>query len=216
MNAYAKRYRETFARLGVSLAQSNAMPDAELAAAAQRLGIRLPEALRAYYLLAGRELALNTAHDTLLPPDEWQMTGDKLVFLRENQAVVVWSVAISPFSEDPEVFQGPIDFSEWYPEHPVLSEFLDVMLHWQAVMGSVLACSGSTDIDETVRARLDRACVFAGEINQLRAYSREHVVLCLVPWDKAFRLFVAGPDEETLVRVLNAVGCNWVRDFDHA
>jgi len=215
MNSYSTRYRETFERLGFSLAPHHATTDDDLAVAEKRLRITVPASLKEYYRTAGREVALNAAHNRLLPPDEWDVSDQKLVFLEENQGVVVWSVDVSAHADDPPVFQGTPDLAE-YPEHPLLSQFLQAMLHWQAVMGSALPCSGSAEVDGSVRARLDQACAFSGEISQLRAYSRDLVALCLVPWDQHHRLFVAGPSEEAVTQVLAAVGCNWDSEFDQA
>lgn len=216
MNSYSTGYREAFNRLGFSLAPHHAATAEELAAAEKRLRITVPASLKAYYRTAGREVALNGAHNRLLLPDEWDVSDQKLVFLEENQGVVVWSVDVSLHADDPPVFQGSPDLSEWYPEHPLLSQFLQAMLHWQAVMGSALPCSGSAELDGSVRARLDQACTFSGEISELRAYSRDRVALCLVPWDQRHRLFVAGPSEEVVAQVLAAVGCNWDEEFDQA
>jgi hypothetical protein len=107
-----------------------------------------PRVLREYYGIAGR-LDLNRAHNQLYTPHKWFVDAGKFVFMEENQEVVYWGIPISAeVGDDPPVSQGvnvvdqPID---WHPEHGACSEFLLVMLHWQAVCGG-MRFTGSADI----------------------------------------------------------------------
>src|SRR4051794_31829687 len=100
-------YRTLFGSLGYPLAARDGISEPQLAKAEKKMGVRLPGALRDYYLVAGRERSLNHAFNHLCMPGEWEVEASKLIFMEENQTVVVWGVtATSPPTQDPRVFQG--------------------------------------------------------------------------------------------------------------
>src|SRR5215831_2100784 len=125
---YEDLYRQTFARLGVHLSSKDGVPPDQVAARERKLGLRLPTALRDYYVVAGRERSLNNAHNRLIPLKDLEVHAGKLVFMEENQWVVVWGVAASSKSGvDPAVYQWPIEDGEpsgWFLEHRKVSAFL--------------------------------------------------------------------------------------------
>lgn len=102
----------------------------------RRLGVRLPEPLRAYYLTVGRH-AINRAHDRLWSPAEWAIHAGMLVFMEENQGVVYWGVRAQTRATDPVVHQStePAD-GDWHSEARC-SRFLAAMMCWQAVSGGL-------------------------------------------------------------------------------
>jgi len=208
---YADGYASTYDRLGVPLAPGDGCTLDEVCAAERRLDLSVPAALRSYYLVCGRESRLNHAHNHLLPPHDWTVASGRLVFLLENQSVVVWA-ADARGADDPQVFQGPsATGTEWYPEHPTCAEFLRVMLHWQAVCGP--QALGMTKVSDTLSSRLNEDCAFGGEVGGLLAYSKRQVALCIVPWDDGRRLFVAGA-RKAAHDVLDSLGVNWEEEFD--
>ncbi|MCC5579959.1 SMI1/KNR4 family protein [Microtetraspora sp. AC03309] len=86
------------------LAPEDGYDAAELDAAEERLGLRLPAALREAYALLGRRDDLTGNQDTLLPPDKLYVddTGQALVYRVENQYVVEWGIALDTLDrEDP-------------------------------------------------------------------------------------------------------------------
>src|SRR5688572_27586130 len=104
MSRHAERYRSAFATLARPLEAGDGYPEEIVSEAERRLGIRLPETLRAFYLSAGRFDGFNLAHDRLLRPEDWSLDAGKLVFLVENQGVVVWGVEAGPSpGDDPPV-----------------------------------------------------------------------------------------------------------------
>ena len=52
------------------LGPGDVISERRIASAERRMGLRLPEALRAYYRVAGRAVALNKAHNRMLSPEE--------------------------------------------------------------------------------------------------------------------------------------------------
>src|SRR5215469_14194881 len=131
MSDFRDLYRRTYARLGRPLTPRDGNADSRIEVGEKKLGVRLPQALREYYRVAGRERRFNGIFNRLYAPHEWFVDADKLVFLEENQAVVLWATTASPEpGDDPPAYQGvngePI---EWHVEHQHLSVFLIVMLH---------------------------------------------------------------------------------------
>src|SRR5215469_1109331 len=66
--------------------------EATLQMAETRLGVRLPRALRQFYLAWGRRSDLTKKQQPLLSPDELEFRGDVLFFWDENQSVVLWGI----------------------------------------------------------------------------------------------------------------------------
>jgi hypothetical protein len=90
---YPDLFGEVFAALSRPLTAADSIPVEVIAANEKRLGVRLPEALRTYYEVAGNMRRLNEAYNRLLPPERWRIDRNMLVFLVENQGVVRWGVA---------------------------------------------------------------------------------------------------------------------------
>ncbi|MEU0403744.1 SMI1/KNR4 family protein [Streptomyces sp. NPDC006197] len=79
---------------------------ADVQQAEDRLGLRLPVALREAYALFGRRRDLVAQQNPLLEPDELLVdpSGELLVFRSENQGCAGWGVALADLSrEDPPV-----------------------------------------------------------------------------------------------------------------
>jgi hypothetical protein len=172
MMNFKSYYRTLFKTFGFPLKPSHALPAAAIAKAEKRLGVRIPAALRDYYLVAGRERRFNTSCDRLLPPSEWFLDKKRLVFLVENQAVVLWSVSTSnPKAQDPAAFVAVNEEPyEWQQEHRKLSVFLAVTLHHQAVAGGLpFVAFGDAPKQCCLE---DRGYTCYGEINSQLAYSR--------------------------------------------
>ena len=114
------------------LVKSDGLAPAELQSAEERLQLRLPRALADYYLLAGA-LDLNRQHNRLYPPSALEIMDQKLIFMEENQAVVLWGMGLQELNlPDPIVFQACNDLPlEWYSEEMPFSDFILKMWRWQ-------------------------------------------------------------------------------------
>jgi hypothetical protein len=156
-----------------------------LAEAETRLGVRVPAALRDYYLVAGRERRFNTCCHRLLPPSEWAVEKQRLVFMEENQAVCCWGVSIrNPGSDDPPVSEGVEDeTTTWYPVQRKCSVFLAAMLHQQAASGGFRHCfSGFIDESNASNVTLNtNEWRYYGELKGEKVYSRANQVFCFSP-----------------------------------
>lgn len=216
---YQDLYRRTFTTLGCKLRAQDGFPLNKVAAAEKKLGVRLPNALRDYYLVAGRERSLNHAHNRLLAPGDLDKRAGKLVFMEENQWVVVWGVAVSSKpADDPRVYQGPIVDGEptgWFLEQRKCSAFLVFMLHMQAAFGGGMASTASSSAQRGLVSALDNGWHFAGEVNGMRAYSRDRQAVCFVKWQDLFakeetwRVFAGACEKEGLETIARDLNLQW-------
>jgi hypothetical protein len=124
--------RELVAAWYRPLSEGDGVSSTELDAAEERLGIRLPEALREWYLLAGRRQDIWSRQDALLSPDELHVIDGMLIVYVENQAVVKWGVRKQDLNlDDPSFFVEAIDEpGSWLEEAETISEFaVSMFLH---------------------------------------------------------------------------------------
>ena len=155
---FQQLYREAYAQLGFELDSNAGVSDATLEKAEKKLEAKLPDALRDYYVVAGKETLLNRAFNRLLPINDLELHHGKLPFIEENQWVVIWGVDLKGTS-DPPVFQGPVVKGEarnWFPECDHCSEFLIFMLHLQAAYGGGMPITASGPAATQTRSALDK------------------------------------------------------------
>ncbi|MEV7416026.1 SMI1/KNR4 family protein [Streptomyces sp. NPDC089919] len=96
--------------VGAALENGDGWTEADLDAAEERLGVRLPAALREAYLLFGRRQDLTSNHDVLLGPAELYVDEAKeaLVFRHENQGAESWGILLDSLQDDdPSVLIRP-------------------------------------------------------------------------------------------------------------
>lgn len=184
---FTAQYRAIFDRFGYPLTERHGIDETTLDRAAVRLDCKIPEALRAYYVVAGNEKRFNQALQRILPPSGWSVAGKHLAFVEENQAVCQWGVSLrSKGAGDPVISQGfeeETDEGEssfaWHSEHARCSKFITVLLHYQAVSGGLRHCGGG-DAPDDVHNQLKRGWTFAGEVSGLWAFSRPNQVVCVM------------------------------------
>ena len=216
--SFREQYRQAFDRLHHPLTARDGIPEATLLAAEKKLGLRLPAALRDYYLIAGRERVLNHVFNRLWAPGDWELHKRKLIFMEENQRVVGWGVtASSRPAGDPAVFQaaavrGALD--NWYQEHRRCSVFLTVMLHWQAAFGGGMACTASAPAPPALAASLNGAWQFIGEVNKMRAFSRDGQAVSVLEWqsfgkEPALRVFAGASSKDGLDAIARDLKLQW-------
>lgn len=92
----------------------------ELREAEERIGVRVPSALREAYLVFGRRADLTRSQDPLLPPSRLRLdvTNNVLVFRAESQACASWGIALDALDrDDPPVLvdHAPDRGSRWSP-----------------------------------------------------------------------------------------------------
>jgi hypothetical protein len=181
-DAFRQKYVAVAEELLLHLPDECGLSEVELAAGEGRLGIKLPLALRDYFLALGK-LPLNVAHNRTLAAAKWFINDGKLIFMEENQWVVYWGVGASQTPEiDPPVFLGinrlPKQI-EWLPDMNAISDFLVLMLHYQAAMGGFERVV-SGEVEPSMLAHFDSHWRFGGEFNGLIAFRRRGEVACFL------------------------------------
>jgi hypothetical protein len=212
-------YSSLFSRLGYPLSKRDGFSKAQIAKAENKVGVRLPAALRDYYLVAGRERVLNHVFNRLCLPEEWELHSGKLVFMEENQTVVVWGVtATTRPTHDPSVFQAALvsgALDRWHIEHDRCSTFLKFMIHLQASYGGGLPFTASASAPDDLSSNLRREWSFGGEVNGMQAYSREGRVVCITKWKdfgakrKSWRAFAGAASKENLTAIAGELKLQW-------
>lgn len=192
-------FRAAFAAVGCELTAADQVPDEAIANAERRLECRAPAALRDFYRLAGNARRTTDHHDHFLPPREWSRDGDRLVFLAENQGVVLYAVDVASGAADPPVVmtnnREPFD---WHEVCRGCSEFLRVMVHWEGAFGGAMPVTGSARVDPGIRRALASEFRFAGVVKDMWAYGRPGLAVCLVEWEDGWRVFARADGEERL------------------
>jgi hypothetical protein len=130
---YVNLYNELVQQLlGRKLKRSDGISVSEIKKQERKLGGSLPEAMRDYYRVAGRLDELNKFNNRLFDLDELEIEGEYLLFMEENQVVVLWGIKKTDAKPDPEVLQRVnLDHAEWYSEKLTFSQFMIRMYKWQ-------------------------------------------------------------------------------------
>jgi hypothetical protein len=211
MALFSEEYRQAFASLGRPLGREDETPEKELLAAEGKLGLRVPSSLREYYRVAGGAADFNCVYDRLLAPADWVIERGRLVFMEENQAVVLYGTTASRVPEDdpPTSMATNGDDLRWSRVNDRCSVFLLVMLHWEAAFGGAMPFGGTAKVNRRLRSTLDRTWSFIGEVNRMRAYRKNGRALCFLRWTPDWRVFVGTQNEASLTLVANELGLIW-------
>ncbi|OLT14123.1 hypothetical protein BJF79_02815 [Actinomadura sp. CNU-125] len=103
------------AHWGVPLRPGDGTPGAELDAAEERLGVRLPAAFREAYALFGRRPDLHTNLHGLLAPDDFHLHAGGVVFREENQGVATWGLLVTELDAPDPPVRISTDDGPWEP-----------------------------------------------------------------------------------------------------
>jgi hypothetical protein len=129
----ARRYARALPTVfGRGLRKRDGVSALRLRKAEERLGFKLPGALREFYGLAGAARETRR-HNWLYEPEDLVVEQRYLVFMDENQSVVQWGIPVRLLRRtDPGVWQRVNgDRPQWYSERMVFSEFMLKNLAWQ-------------------------------------------------------------------------------------
>jgi hypothetical protein len=133
-----------------------------LDAAEQRLGLRLPVALREAYALLGGRPDLTSRQDQLYPPDKLRLdeTGTVLVYRAENQFCAHWGIALAELDrpDPPTVFHcydfGPHEWRPWLER--VSLAVLEIVLSESMFAGWGKVYSAFRSLDATAVGLLEQ------------------------------------------------------------
>ena len=144
----------------------------------------IPSVLSTFLRDVGDERLLLGFH-RFLTGDELQRVNGYLLFLEENQGVVLWGVRADG-SDDPEVVQFPIVGDELdgpFPEGVPLSTFLLAIMVMQLTHGDALAHVGHQELADTQQAAAllaDGELIPIAAVNGLHAFAGPGVAATLV------------------------------------
>lgn len=187
---FQEHYRRVFTTLGRPLMPQDGVTHEDIEAAEKRLGLTAPQALRDYYLVAGRAEDFNCVFERLLPPHASFADAGHLVFMEENQRVVFWGTIANSRNTDPPASQAANGAAiVWHEAHKHCSIFLSVMLHWQAAFGGAMPYGDTALVDAGLVNVLDQDWSFAGEVNDMRAYNQPGKAACFLKWQDDWRVF---------------------------
>jgi hypothetical protein len=215
MDDYQELYRQAFETLGRRLKPEDEVPEETILAAERRLGLRMPKALADYYRSAGMADDYNSIFDRLLPPGELAVESGRLLFMEENQAVVLWGTdaGVEP-TDDPPAYQTTnAEALLWENVNDRCSVFLLVMLHWAGAFAGAMPNASTAAVDEKLLETLDRTWAFVGEVNGLRAYNRPGEVVCFLKWEDEWRIFAGSTSEEGMKAIAADLGVTWESPF---
>ena len=130
------------------------LPEAEITATEQRLGIRFPAMLREYLLTLGGSEAVNQSFNRLLPLEKIDFDGDYLVLMEENQSVFLCGIAKADLAQDnPPIHIGfytdETESYKWQPHLPDTRTLLLELAYTNAAMGGLHYCANIMDEEST-------------------------------------------------------------------
>lgn len=211
MSDYRDLHRLAFETLGRRLGPEDQTSEEEILAAEKRLGLRIPQALADFYRVAGKADDYNRVFERLLPPSELSIRSGKLLFLEENQSVVLWGTdsGADP-TDDPPAYQATnAEPLEWETVNARCSVFLLVMLHIAATLGGAMPCARTAAVDARRREALDRGWSFEGEVNGLRAYNKPGKAICFAEWGDEWRIFAGSISETSMDDIAVELDLAW-------
>ncbi|MEW6735974.1 MAG: hypothetical protein AB1489_32065 [Acidobacteriota bacterium] len=202
MGFYSEQYIKVINSLTRQMVMYSGTPFEIILKEEQRLEVKLPDALREFYVIAGQLDKFNKAHNTLYDPSEWFIDDNKLVFMEENQAVVFWGIEINKETGDnPPVYQGVnANKIEWSLEHKKLSEFLITMLYWQVVNGGH-KYGAYAEINLNELNKLKENWLFVGQINELQTFAKNGKAMCIFINNDSINLSISGDTQEDLAEI---------------
>ncbi|MEV5600695.1 SMI1/KNR4 family protein [Streptomyces sp. NPDC052299] len=211
------------AHWGEALRNGDGWTEADLAAAEERLGVRLPAALREAYLLFGRRRDLTSNHDELLGPADLYVddAGEALVFRHENQGAASWGLLIEELREDDPAVFVRLDLAdksaerwEGWTERLSLC-FVEIVLS-EAVQADGATCD-FLDPDADSGRLLEEACVqlpfpacpLGDEEGAARWFLGQDVLLR----DDGMTILARGRTPEDLDRLRELIPGDWLNSY---
>ncbi|MFI1227576.1 MULTISPECIES: SMI1/KNR4 family protein [unclassified Streptomyces] len=208
------------------LEEGDGWADADLVAAEERLGLRLPAAMREAYLLFGRRRDLTSQHDQLLDPAELYVddAAEALVFRHENQGAASWGILLKHLQEDDPAVFVRLDLADksaerWEAWLERLSLcFVEIVLS-ESLQADEEPCD-YLDVDDDDLALLERNAVLlpfpsypTGEEGGSRWFLGQDVLL---REDDGAAVLVRGRTAADLDRLRDLIPGDWLNDFPQA
>lgn len=200
------------------------LPESEITAAEQRLGIRFPAMLREYLLTLGGSEAANQSFNRLLPLEKMDFDGDYLVLMEENQGVFLCGIARADLVQDnPSVHIGfytdETESYKWQPHLPDTCTLLLELAYTNAAMGGLHYCANIMDDESTDAQAVQFIQQNRTEIIELRQENQrfytdgfhEIILLCFAENGNTSGVFIGTADQDRFDTLLELFGWdNWL------
>ncbi|MFD7560994.1 SMI1/KNR4 family protein [Streptomyces sp. NPDC059835] len=207
-----------------ALESGDGWAEGDLASAEERLGFRLPTALREAYLMFGRRKDLTSRYDVLLSPAELYVdeAGEALVFRHENQGAASWGILLGGLQDDDPAVFSRTDLAdksaerwEGWLEHLSLC-FVEIVLSESLHVDEELC--DFLDADESDVESLEENFVrlpfpvypIGDEQNGSRWFLGQGALL---RDDAGAAIFARGRTAEDLDRVRDLIPGDWLNDY---
>jgi len=199
-----------------SSASPTGLADAELVAAEQRLGLKLPPALWEWYASFGSGDAVWCVQDRLRRPDELEVSNGFLLFAVENQTCWYWGIPLGELqSPDPPVFLSNSSAKAWERESDSVSRFAlqYAMLNVKFGDGTRFTANGPLTSTQRSKIALEYALLPFGELHTpvfpTRFHGSDEIVVELEgdAW-----VWATARDQESLIHLdalLTPLGMDW-------
>lgn len=195
------------------------LPESEITAAEQRLGIRFPAVLREYLLTLGGNEAANQSFNRLLSLEKIDFDGDYLVLMEENQGVFLCGIARADLAQDnPPVHIGfytdETESYKWQPHLPDTRTLLLELAYINAAMGGLHYCANIMDEESTDAQAVQFIQQNRTEIIELRQKNQrfytdgfhEITLLCFAENGNANGVFIGTTDQDRFDTLLELFG----------
>ncbi|WP_093703224.1 SMI1/KNR4 family protein [Streptomyces sp. 2131.1] len=207
--------------VGAALGSDDGWTEADLDAAEERLGVRLPAALREAYLLFGRRLDLTSNHDVLLGPAELYVDEGKeaLVFRHENQGAASWGILLDSLQDDDPAVLIRLDLADKSAER------------WAGWLERLSLCFVEIILSESLQADEELCDFLAPDVGSLELLERNYVRLpfpaypigeetrwflgqdALLRDDDGAAILARGRTAEDLDRIRDLIPGDWLNDY---
>jgi hypothetical protein len=192
---------------------NDGISDNTILLAEQRLGLKIPKALRSFYALVGNRKDITESYNRLLAVDKISVKDDILVFLEENQAVVIWGIRVNDLSlDDPAVFVAENNPKRiWKSTGDKLFIFLGSMLYWQAVNGGLSYIGVASRIGRNIKPQLKQwtKIKIGSYFHDMEMFALSGKVVCVVEENDSFDLYAGGRSRDDFVAVDQLIGIKW-------
>jgi len=214
------QYKQEISRLYNLSDESQGFPDQKIAELEGRLGIKLPNALKNYYVTLGKHENLNYAYNRLLlPDDEVGFSKDRyLLFFEEYQAVVSWGIKETDLQyENPPVWgnSGTDDEPDWYLEADTTEKFLLLMAIYNGTLGGLPYNANCLEpIDSEIVKMIKQNWTFVPDVSYDRqqVYTDDFYEVISLSFDEGENctgVFIGTSDQERFDGLLDRIAIDW-------
>lgn len=200
--------------------ESDGFAETEVTALEKGLGIKLPAALRHYYLELGRNEAINYSHNRLLKPGkDIRFSKDRyLVFYEENQAVSSWGIREADLQlENPPVWgnYGTERKPDWYLETKATDLFFLLMAVYNGTLGGLrYHANYLKPLNQEIYELIEKKWTPVPEISRERQkiytdHFDEVISLSLDDRNNCSAIFIGTGNQQRFDNMLDAIDVEW-------